>query len=543
MKKRRFCLALAIVLAISSVAFTGCGDKKEKETVAGADAEFLEYLKTAEYPVETDRTLTAWSYRGGTTYGTYKADELPYLKNLEKKTGIKVDWTFANTDVKQQFNLLVASGDFPDMVSYMWGVSADFPGGPERAIADGYITPIDDLIDNYAPNFKKYLSDNEVAQRELKTDSGKYYYVPNYVTTKEANGGVSNGYVFRKDWLDELGLELPETIDDWYTALKAFKEKKGASAPFSLAYSNLGRGLTNPYDISLGLFNDEGTVRYGYSEEGYRQFLTEMNKWYEEGLLDRNIATIDSKGIDANVLNGKTGASHYWKSGLRNVNIAGKDKDPDFSLVGVKFPVKEKGDIPRFGTKDAMIYYAGFAISKNSQNKELAMKFLDYGFSTEGRELMQFGIEGETYVIEDGEYKLTDLILNNPEGYSVGEASAMYIRNTENIPLLQGYDNLRAKYEPKDAIPEVDEAIAKWKINDGSQITISHSIAPGVELTSEYAKLQSEIGTYASEMFLKFILGDTPLKEFDAYLAELNKRGLPRYLEIAQDCVDRYMDR
>lgn len=543
MKKRRFCLALAIVLAISSVAFTGCGDKKEKETVAGADAEFLEYLKTAEYPIETDRTLTAWSYRGGTTYGTYKADELPYLKNLEKKTGIKVDWTFANTDVKQQFNLLVASGDFPDMVSYMWGVSADFPGGPERAIADGYITTLDDLMDDYAPNFKQYLSDNEIAQKELKTDSGNYYYVPNYVTTKEVNGGFSNGYVFRKDWLDDLGLGLPETIDEWYTALKAFKEEKGASAPFSLSYANLGRGLTNPYDISLGLFNDEGTVRYGYAEEGYRQFLTEMNKWYEEGLLDRNIATIDSKGIDANVLNGKTGASLYWKGGLRNVNIAGKEKDSDFSLVGVKFPVKEKGDVPRFGTKDAMIYYAGFAISESSNNKELAMKFLDYGFSAEGRELMQFGIEGETFVIEDGYYKYTDLITNNPEGYSIGEATAIYIRNTENIPVIQGYDNLRAKYEPKDVVPEVDESIERWKINDGSEVKISHSIAPGVELTSEYAKLQSEIGTYASEMFLKFILGDTPLEEFDAYLAELNKRGLPRYLEIAQDCVDRYMSR
>lgn len=543
MKRRKLCLVLAAVLAISSVAFTGCGDKKEKETAVGVDAEFLEYLKTAEYPIETDRTLTAWSYRGGTTYGTYKADELPYLKNLEEKTGINVEWTFANTDVKQQFNLLVASGDFPDMVSYMWGVSADFPGGPERAIEDGYITPLDDLMDDYAPNFKEYLSDNEVAQRELKTDSGKYYYIPNYVTSKEANGGVSNGYVFRKDWLDELGLDIPETIDDWYTALKAFKEKKGASAPLSLPYANLSRGMTNPYDINLGLFNDEGKVRYGYAEEGYREFLTEMNKWYEEGLLDKNVATIDAKGIDANVLNGKTGASHYWKSSLRNINVVGKEKNPKFSMVGVKFPVMKKGDIPRFGTKDAMIYYAGFAISKNSQNKELAMKFLDYGFSAEGRELMQYGVEGETFVIEDGTYKYTDLILKNPEGYNMAEAKSIYIRNTENIPLLQGDEGLRAAGENSETMPEINEAIERWKINDGSSVTIPHSVAPAAELTSEYAKLQSEIGTYASEMFLKFILGDTPLEKFDAYLAELNKRGLPRYLEIAQDCVDRYMSR
>ena len=543
-RKRALCLVLTTALTVSSlVGLTGCQKKGEK-TSSSNDKEFVEYLKTAEYPIKTDKTLTAWSYRGGTTYGTYKADELPCLKNLEEKTGIKIEWTFANADEKQQFNLLVASGDLPDMISYMWGVNADFPGGPERAIADGYITPLDDLMNDYAPNFMEYLSDNKLAQRELKTDSGNYYYVPNYVTTKELNGGTSNGYAFRKDWLDELGLEVPETIDEWYTVLKAFKEKKGASAPFSLAYSNLSRGMTNPFGIALGLYNDNGTAKYGYAEEGYRQFLTEMNKWYKEGLIDRNIATIDGKGIDANILNNKTGAAHYWWSSLRNVNIAGKEKDPDFSLVGVKTPVKNKGDVPKFVPRDSMVYYAGFAISKDSNNKELAMKFLDYGFSPEGRELMQFGIEGETFVIEDGQYKFTDLITNNPEGYSVSEATAIYIRNTENIPMIQGgFEDLRANYVEHDSVDEVNESMEKWSIQDGSSHKMSHSVAPGVELASEYAKLQTEIGTYASEMFLKFILGEEPLKNFDAYLAELNKRGLKRYLEITQDCLDRYQNR
>ena len=530
------------MLATTIIGFSGC-DKDGKTSSGGADSEFLEYLKTADYPVKTDEVLTCWSYRGGTTYGEYDATELPYLKNYEEKTGIKVEWTFANTDVKQQFNLLVASGDFPDMVSYMWGVSADFPGGPERAISEGYISVLDDLIPQYAPNFNAYLEGNELARRELKTDSSNYYYIPNYVTTKEANGAVSNGYVFRKDWLDELGLSVPETIEDWYTILKAFKEKKGAEAPLSLQYSALGRGMTNPYDISLGLYVDNGKVKSGYAEQGYLEFLKEMNKWYKEGLLDSNIATVDSKSVTANILNNKSGATHFWMSGMRNALIAGREQDADFDLVGVQFPVEERGDMPKFGTRDPMVYNSGFAISQKTNKKELAMKLLDYGFTKEGRELMLFGIEGETFTIENGEYKYTDLITSNPDGLSLNEAKAVYIRNTENIPLLSGYHDLNASYVAKDPSPEVDAAIEVWKKNDNTKVYFSNSIAPGADETSEYAKLQTEINTYTSEMFLKFIVGEESLENFDAYLEELNKRGLARYLEIAQKSYDRYAAR
>lgn len=542
MNKKMRVISMVAALSVGISLLGGCA--KQKASTGGVnDDEFKEYLKTASYPIETDKTLKAWSYRGGTTYGNWEADELPYLKSWEEKTGIKVDWTFATGDVKQQFNLLIASGDLPDIISYMWGVSADFPGGPEKAIAECYIAPLDDLLADYAPAFSDYLKDNETAQLELKTDSHNYYYIPNYVTSKEANGGVSNGYVFRKDWLDELNLSVPETIDEWYSTLKAFKEQKGASAPFTLQYANLGRGIANPYGISLGLYRNGDTVKYGYAEEGYREFLTEMNKWYREGLLDSNIATVDSNAIVANMLNGKSGAAHFWQSSMRNTIIAGQEKESDFDLVGVPFPVKNKGDVPQFGTRDAMVYYAGFAVSQNSENKELAVKLLDYGFTKEGRELMQFGKEGETYEIKDGKYTFTDLILNNPDGYSSSEATSIYIRNTENIPLLQGYDGLDAAYEKKDSVESVNEALKTWANNDPSDVTVSLSLAPRADVVSEYSKLQTDLSAYVSEMFLKFIVGEEPLENFDSYLAELNKRGLERYMEIVQECYDRYAQR
>ena len=109
---------------------------------------------------------------------------------------------------------------------------SDFPGGPEKAIGDGYILKLNDLIDQHAPNLKKFLQENPDIDKMVKTDNGSYYAFP-FIRGDEYLR-VFQGPIIRKDWLDELGLPVPETIDDWTAMLRAFKEKKGAAAPFSV---------------------------------------------------------------------------------------------------------------------------------------------------------------------------------------------------------------------------------------------------------------------------------------------------------------------
>lgn len=117
---------------------------------------------------------------------------------------------------------MLASGELPDMLEYNF---FNFPGGPEKAIKDGYILELNDLIDKYAPNYKKYLQEHPEVEKMVKTDKGSYYSFP-FIRGDESLL-TFQGPVIRKDWLDELGLPVPETIDEWTTALKAFKEKKG----------------------------------------------------------------------------------------------------------------------------------------------------------------------------------------------------------------------------------------------------------------------------------------------------------------------------
>lgn len=533
---------LLIMLALSML-LSGCGGNKVSDS--GADPEFLEYLETADFPLETDKKITVWSWTGGAAVGTHTdPNNFPSVLEFEKNTGVDVEFIFPTGNVKEQFNLLIASGDLPDIINYYWAVPADFPGGPEKAISDGYIAPLNDLIPKYMPNFQKYLEENERADKEIKTDSGKYYYVPSYVTSEEDNGGVTCGFIFRKDWLDELNLPIPETWDDWYVTLKAFKEKKGADVPLSLIYQVLKTGgITNPFDFSLGLYLDDGKVAYGFAENEYKEFLTEMNKWYNEGLLDPNIASIDQKSVDSKIISGRAGATFGWLSSMLKWTSAARQSDPDFELVGVPFPVKEKGDTPKYGHRDPMVYNAGWAINASSPNKELAAKLLDYGFSEKGIEALNFGRENETFVVEDGQYKLTDLINHNPEGIDYGPASDYYIR-TAGIPtVLIKNKGARGTYRQYYSLPEQNAAKDTWGNNDPRETKLPTSIAPPAEKASAYAKVLTDLNAYTDEMMLKFITGVEPLSNFDSYIKEMETYGLKELVDITQESYDNYLNR
>ena len=114
---------------------------------------------------------------------------------------------------------------------------------------------------NIAPNLKKYLKEYPEVDKMVKTDNGSYYTFP--FIRGDALLQVYQGPIVRKDWLDELGLKVPETIDDYYQVLKAFKEKKGvtATAIFHRHRSHFGNGsFVGAYGTNRGFFQENGKV-------------------------------------------------------------------------------------------------------------------------------------------------------------------------------------------------------------------------------------------------------------------------------------------
>lgn len=215
----------------------GCSSGSSDKTGAGANGnggaavpKTEETVEATVYPIQTDKTLSYWGEINGNLIGVKAShDEIPFFQDWQKKTGVTLKFTAPPTgQVKEAMNVLLASGDLPDLLEYNF--LGDFPGGPEKAISDGYIVRLNDLIDQYAPNLKKYLAENPDVDKMIKTDSGSYYAFP-FVRGDEYLR-VFQGPIIRKDWLDELGLPVPETIDEWTETLRAFKEKKEPSPRF-----------------------------------------------------------------------------------------------------------------------------------------------------------------------------------------------------------------------------------------------------------------------------------------------------------------------
>ena len=496
-------------------------------------------LETGVYPIQSEQNLTYWIPELAAVKGYSSRADFPIMREWEARTGIEVEWILPSRgNEQQQFNLLLASGDMPDIVEWRW---PDYTGGAEKALQDGIIANLEDL-QQYTPNFRRAMESDLEFGKAAKTDSGSYYYFPVLRDTKQTNGYklvVTSGYMMRRDWLD-LNLPVPQTIAEWYQTLTAFKEQKGAQAPLTITLEDVGAGLIGAYGIYMDFYREDGMVKYGRIAPEYLAFLTEMKKWFDEDLIDKNFATIDYDVVGKRMLEERSGAAFGWLGGqMGDWLTRAKEVNSRFDLVGVPFPVLNEGDEIRFTSKEApVLAQGGAAISGNSPRKELAARFLDYLYSDEGHMLANFGVEGDTYEIRNGNPVYTDKILHNPDGLTIGQALSLYTRAGTPGPYRQDSRYSEQYYQ----FSQQHEAQEIWKNTKADDYRLP-LLMPTPEEGAEYSEKLSDIRAYADEMFLKFIFGEEPLDNFERYVADMKMLGADRVLEIQQHALERYENR
>ena len=533
-RKLKRLLCVGIAAALSAAAMTGCKSGKEEKQAKGSP---VEYSGDDIYPVKCEDTIKFWMPLNGLlTTRVSNFGETEIAKTIEKESGIKVTYVHPATGMElEQFNLLLASNELPDIVKGNW-----YGYGGQKAINENYIMQLNDAIDKWAPNFKSYLTAHKDVDKMVKTDENNYYTVP--FIRGEASQCTYGGPIIRKDWLDELGLSEPETIDDWEAMLQAFKDKKGASAPLSFLYLDLKNGfLIGAWGITDDYFvGDDGKVKYGPAEKEYKEFLTKMNDWYKKGLLDHNLSSVEPKILDGYMLNDNTGATYGLAGGGIGAWLDAANGKNGFDLVGVKYPVLKRGDKPQFSQRDwPYVLTEGFSVSKKSTNPELAVRFLDFGYSEKGRMLYNFGVEGKSYEINsDGKPQFTDFIFNNPDGVPVSTIFTEYSPASYSAPTIQDKEVQLAERTYK----QQNEAVAKWTDSD-----VEKHLLPLIALTdeesSQISSTLTSIKTFKEEMTYAFIMGNKPLSEFDEYIEQLHNMGIDDVLKIYNGALERYKKR
>ncbi len=478
--------------------------------------------------------ITAWiALNSNAKTQVSNLSETPLGKAWCKESGVDVEFVHAQDN--DQFNLMLASNDLTDIIETNW---TEFPGGPEAALKNNQIISLNDVIDQYAPNLKKFLEENPEIDKACKTDNGTYYMFP-FVRNDEKLL-ISTGPIVRKDWIEELGLSMPETIEDWENMLKAFKTEKGAESPLTLSGSTpmMSVGLfSGAYGAPKAFFHNNGTVQYGPVTDGYKECLMTLNRWYGEGLLDRNFVGLDSKVMDTNILTGKSGATLGAVGGGIG-KWMGSATEEGFTLTGAKYPALTKGGKSMFSALQNVVPGFGAAISSKCKDIESAAKFLDYCYSEEGHMLMNFGIEGESYEMVDGYPKYTELITKNSDGYTMANMLGIYTRTSglgafeQDVRYIEQYASLDVQ----------QEALRNWSDTD-AEAHILPAVTPSGEESQELSKIINDCNTFEEEMTIAFIMGKKSFDEWDSYIAQMKTLGIDRAIEIYQAAYDRYMKR
>lgn len=417
---------------------------------------------------------------------------------IQDKTGVDLNIVFSPTsqDYSQKMNLMLSSGEQLDIIPNM---------SMDQAIElykNGAIIPLDELINQYGANLKKNFKPEVWSE---VTADGKIIGIPSLATN--TTGTVLQ---IRTDWLKELNLEKPATVEDFEKVMEAFKQNKKDAYPligvFNFQY--LLNGLA-PYFLpqaSEWWQDEQGQLLPPELHPDYKAFMAKMIEWNKKGYIwpEMTLST-PAKQIEL-IAQNKVGAVSGWYSST----IAGATEVliktiPDANYDPIILQGKGINKIP--ATPDTQFVTV---ITKKSKNPEAAMKFLDYHASREGYALTYVGVEGESYTkLPDGalEYIGEDKYDSNKASYyALYWMFQMEWNDFPTWPMSSWMDRKFTDMKKKtQALPNfraVDQKVrydrSKWK---------------------SFAKL-TDLETFLEEQKVKVFTGERPLSDWDAIMQQ-----------------------
>ena len=537
MKKRRL-MAAAMAAVMLTGTLAGCSAKSETSGTEAAKGEAGTSQAQTEETLEG--SLVSKEPKEFTVFLNF--NNMPFDSNWQvwqeaaKRTNISLKGTISlsNSNEEEAFNLMMSSGNLADIIGYVDASSL------EKLGRDGGMIPLNDLIKEHAPNIQKVLDEDASFRQTAYSLDGNIYQIPKNQELKAAEF-----WWIRQDWLDKLNLKAPTTVDELHDVLYAFRNEdpngNGLKDEIPL-FDRAGWKQPDEYlylwDTSLEFYPRDGKMKYEPLEENFKTGVSNMIKWYQEGLIDPEIFTRGASSRDTLLGGDLGGCTHDWVS-TANYNSTLQETIPGFQMVAIVPPADQNGVV-----KERVSRYpgVGWGISSQCKDPVTVIKFMDYFFTEEGSDLMNWGIEGDTFTRDaDGSKHFTDTVLQSeltPIGYlrSIG---AQY-----RIGMCQDGDYEYATMK--------EDGIEANKLYNGHDEWFDDSLPPyldgkmALKYTSddetEYKNIMASIKPYVDEKFQSWILGVNDFdSEYDIFIKELKARGIDRALEINQKAYDTFL--
>lgn len=564
---RKKLLAIVLALSMMLLLFAGCGDAassalsavSEEPSVAASVSEAP--VKSAEpsdepeseepsvmeesvqeeeityaeisYPVFDELTeMTIFGSASAQFLGSVDMtlySQTAAVQKLEEATGIRLDYSsMTNDDVYQEkLTLMIAGGEYPD---FFCKAPDYYASGAAGLLSEEVCIDIAPYLDEHAPDLKRLLDEDKEYAENTCTDEGELVGVKMRAAPTTDGGGI-----IRQDWLDELGMDVPETFDELHDVLLAFKDAYHCSNSIGVL-SSLGTALTYGFNVKMDTSNftyvvHDGVVSPTLEEPAAQEYIELLAEYYNEGLFTSDFLSNQSPMVfDQMAYTNDTG---FWASGRMSFNDVFEAQIQDDNAVIA--PVK---DITKTGTETSSIGGAGTPVGKNAisistQNAypEESVEFINYMFTDAGIELANYGVEGSTFEYDGDQPVYTDMILNNPDGYNSNVARSLYTLNAF-LPYYQPQIALEMTFTS----PRMGEAEEIWRsTRSAEEYTWSLNSAEA----EEYNALISGINTKVQEELTAMVMGQESIDAWDALMDTLYGMDLARCIELQQQAFDR----
>ena len=457
------------------------------------------------------------------------------IKGIMEETGINLEFELYSDAEKA--NLMFASRTYPDIA---WRLDVN---GTQKtdAIEAGDVYSLDEYLD-YAPNYKSFLEENPEIALQTKYKDGKMYSFP-YVYLDETSYNLRDQWFINKQWLDELGLEMPTTTSEYLDVLRAFRDNAGTGTiPENVTphYMRYGEFIGGQFDIygTFGLYVYDST--YLALEDGkvvcqainpdIKEPLKYLQTMYREGLMKPEAFTDDWAAYSAATTSDPPMVGAFTAFQSANLTDVGQWFYPMAPLD----PENGKEPYIRAQVKGST-FPMNYLIFKNNKYPVASVRLANYMAEPEVSMSLEKGVEGVGwYYNDDGEMEL------NPDAAAVNMAdedkplgnhdillltSDMFVDPTRSIEPKRGwaYDNIYKNYIPEESknMPNVPSGMLEE-----------------MEVTT-MSDLQLQITDYIKVTFATWITDDVDIDaEWDAFVNRMNELQVEEWVALKQKEID-----
>lgn len=490
MKKRQ--VISTVVSSMLAMSLTACGSSATSNSTAAAPAGTTSSgtnttAAEASEPAALETLTMLVNYKATET----PAADNPIIQKIQEYTGTYLDVMWVPQDAfEEKINTLMASKQLP-MVTVIREIKSS---GFVNAARSGMFWDIAPYVDQFE-NLSKI---DKTVMTNVQTD-GKQYLIPRIRHTARMGG------LLRSDWLENLGMEMPATIDELHDVLYAFTyndpDGNGIDDTFGLSMSDTElKNDSTLLTVYLGgcnewQVNEDGSFTAKFETEEYEKALTYLHDWYEEGLINKDFPINDDELT--NFTSGRCGMmflGNLEDASTRISNLTAIDENAAADIFQILTDGADGGKhIVGFQGYTGCIAIPTTSV-KTEEELLQVLAFLDKLGDPEMCDLFNYGIEGETYTVEDGSVVQTEEHLT---------IYANKYNQLRQITPFYTFTNL----VPKSQTPLAEKVSAL--MSENTQYTVANPSLPFISETfTELGGTTGELETFIQDACTNYVIGE-----------------------------------